>query len=119
MRRELPAYLWDVRQACDDIFTFTRDVSYQQYEQNVMIHAAVERMFEIIGEALRQLADHFPAKVERIDEYRRFIDFRNVLAHQYSFIVHGVVWDVIQSRLSNLREQVAVWLIELDPEAQL
>ena len=48
-----------------------------------MARSAVERQFEIIGEALGQLARLDPAMAERITDFRRVIAFRNILVHGY------------------------------------
>jgi uncharacterized protein with HEPN domain len=43
-----------------------------------MMQAAVERQFEIIGEATAQLAKIDVASAELIPDYRRLIAFRNL-----------------------------------------
>jgi uncharacterized protein with HEPN domain len=48
-----------------------------------MLRSAVERQFEIIGEALSQLAKIDPAVAARIPDLRRIVGFRNVLIHGY------------------------------------
>lgn len=54
MPRSLRAYLWDIEQAADDILSFTQGKQLHDYETDSMLRAAVERNFEIIGEALSQ-----------------------------------------------------------------
>ncbi len=63
---------------------------------------ATERSFEIIGEALTRLARSFPEIAERIPEYRRVIDFRNVLAHGYDVVDPRLVFDLATTRLPTL-----------------
>ena len=46
------AYLFDIKQACDEIANFTRRMDYEEYSGNPMVKAAVERKFLMIGEAL-------------------------------------------------------------------
>ena len=48
-----------------------------------MLRAAVEREFEIIGEAMTQLAKVDETVADRISHHERIIAFRNVLIHQY------------------------------------
>lgn len=54
MPRSLRAYLWDIEQAASDILTFTSGKQLSDYETHAMLRAAVERNFEVIGEALSQ-----------------------------------------------------------------
>jgi len=56
-QRELKLYLWDIRGAGEDILRFTQGKELADYLQDAMLRAAVERKFEIIGEALSQ-AEH-------------------------------------------------------------
>jgi uncharacterized protein with HEPN domain len=55
MRREPRAYLWDVREAADTILEFTRGLGLDDYLADRKLRSAVERQFEILGEALNQL----------------------------------------------------------------
>ncbi|MCC5914987.1 MAG: DUF86 domain-containing protein [Balneolaceae bacterium] len=66
---------------------------------------AIEREFEIIGEALYRLEKVEPDKLaDRIPEYRKIIDFRNILAHGYDIIDEAVVWDFVQNKVPKLLE---------------
>jgi len=47
---------------------------------------AVERSFEIIGEALNRVKKIDPETLEKIHEHRSIISFRNILAHAYDGI---------------------------------
>lgn len=55
MSRDPRAFLWDVSTASQDIVAFTQAMSVAEYVSNKLIQAAVERKFEVIGEALNQL----------------------------------------------------------------
>jgi len=52
MRRDPRAWLWDVHNGAGLILAFTQDKSLDDYLCDVMLRSAVERQFEIIGEAL-------------------------------------------------------------------
>ena len=45
------AYLWDMQRAAERIVRFTAGRSFDDYLADEMLSAAVERQFEIIGEA--------------------------------------------------------------------
>jgi len=68
--------------------------------------AAVERKFEVIGEALnriRRLDDSF---VVTIPEYERIIGFRNVISHGYDIVDPEIVWDAVRNHLPGLHHKV-------------
>ncbi len=75
-----------------------------------MLRAAVERQFEIIGEALAQLARVDAAVAERISDYRRIISFRNILIHGYADVDNGLVWDIVETKLPPLQRDIALLL---------
>jgi uncharacterized protein with HEPN domain len=56
MQRDPRAFLWDVREAALAIQTFTTGLDAAAYENNAMVQAAVERKFEVIGEAMNQIS---------------------------------------------------------------
>ena len=51
MERDPRAYLWDVQQAANAIDQFIAGLDATGYAGNALVRAAVERQFEIIGEA--------------------------------------------------------------------
>ena len=106
MQLEHAKYLYDIQYASGLLADFVQGKTWQDYETNAMLRAAVERQFEIIGEALTQLAKRDTALVRRISEYRSIIAFRNVLIHGYAQVDDTLVWDVVQTRLPALRQQV-------------
>lgn len=71
-----------------------------------MLRAAVERQFEIIGEALRRLLTEDPSTATRISEHARIIAFRNILAHGYADIDDRIVWGIVESNLPSLLAEV-------------
>lgn len=54
------------------------------YHADDLVRAAVERQFEVIGEALAQLARHSPDIVTEVPHWREAIGFHNVLIHGYA-----------------------------------
>ena len=86
MRPDPRKYLWDAVAACDLVRSFTAGKSYVDYEADALLRSGVERQFEIIGEALTQLARLDSALASRIGEYRRIIAFRNILVDRKSVV---------------------------------
>ncbi len=60
MRRKSAKWLDDIRASAALILRFTHDKSLEDYQADPLLQAAVERHFEIIGEAMNRLARHDP-----------------------------------------------------------
>lgn len=110
MRLEAKKYLYDIRQAAGEVAEFTTGKQFSDYERDPMLRAAVERKFEIIGEALAQLARLDEVLATRISEYRRIISFRNILIHGYTEVDDRLVWDIVEVKLPTLRREVEALL---------
>lgn len=111
MRLEAKKYLYDIQQAALRIAEFTSGKRLDDYRTDPMLRSAVERQFEIIGEALAQLAKLDDALVRRISEHRRIIAFRNILIHGYAEVDDRLVWDIIESKLPILRRETEALLL--------
>jgi len=98
--------LHDVLQAARDIEAYTKGLDHAAYIANDMVQAAVERKFEIIGEALSRLARSKASVLERISDHARIIGFRNIIAHGYDAVDHEIVWEAVRSYLPKLRQEV-------------
>ena len=109
---EVRKYLYDIRQACALLHEFTTGKTVADYASQAMLQSAVERQFEIIGEALRQMFRRDASLAVRISDHRRIIAFRNRLIHGYADIDHEVVWGVLETSLPILRLEVEVLLSE-------
>jgi len=75
------AYLWDAREAADAILGFVAGVDLDTYAAKSLLHSAVERKFEVIGEALNQLSKTDPALAARVPGLAQIVAFRNLLIH--------------------------------------
>lgn len=115
MDRDPRAYLWDVQQAANAIEEFIAGLDAEGYAQNALVQAAVERQFEIIGEALNQLSKVSPELARQVPNLRGIIGFRNVLIHGYAAIDDARVWQITERSLPDLRKAVSTLLAELGP----
>ena len=113
MQRDPRAFLWDVREAALAIQTFTAGMDLATYAANEMAQSAAERKFEIIGEALNQLAKLDPALAARIPDLPQIVAFRNHLIHGYATVNVSTVWNVMQNALPPLIDIVQSLLGEL------
>ncbi|MDP4013209.1 MAG: DUF86 domain-containing protein [Candidatus Nanopelagicales bacterium] len=65
MQLEVRKCLYDIQQAATALREFTAGKTFADYTCEAMLRAAVERQFEIIGEALAQLARRDEEVAER------------------------------------------------------
>jgi uncharacterized protein with HEPN domain len=106
MQHEVRKYLFDIAQAAGEIQMFTRDLAYTQYMTDAKTQAAVERKFEIIGEALNRIKRLAPDILAAIPQHQRIIGFRNVISHGYDIVDPELVWDAIRNHLPVLKSVV-------------
>jgi uncharacterized protein with HEPN domain len=79
-----------------------------------MLRSAVERQFEVIGEALSQALRCDPKLGTRISNTARIIAFRNRLIHGYASISNEVVWGVLEANLPTLTREADALLCEAE-----
>lgn len=106
MRPEELKLLVDIRNALEEIREFTAGMDFGAYRIDAKCRAAVERKFEIIGEACMRLRDRFPEPFSKIDCGSQIIGFRNRLIHGYDNVDDAIVWDVVTRKLPELTVQV-------------
>lgn len=106
LRDEDLKLLHDVEQAARRIIEFTRDKTRNDYLNETLLRAAVERQFEIIGEAINRLQRDNLALATGIRDYRKIIAFRNLLVHGYDVVSHETVWEAVEDKIPLLLDDV-------------
>jgi uncharacterized protein with HEPN domain len=99
--------LLDVREAGQSILQHTAGKSLAQYSADRFFRRAVEREFEIVGEALKRIDQIDPPTATRISELRRIVDFRNRIIDGYDTVDDAVVWGIVEKHLPLLIKEVA------------
>lgn len=102
MQRDARTILLDAIASGDRIESWTRAITREAFFADRRTQAAVEREFEIIGEALTRLRRVFPTIAAQVPELREVIDFRNLLSHGYDAVDLRVVWSLARHELSAL-----------------
>ena len=106
MPRDLRKTCFDILQAVKEIEEFTKGKTLADYQTNRMLKLAVERDYEIIGEALRRMETDAPEKFLQVRNGRKIIDFRNILAHGYDAVADEIVWSITQNNLQVLKIEI-------------
>jgi uncharacterized protein with HEPN domain len=107
MPHSINKLLIDIRIACEEIIGFCSGKSFEAFLEDRLLQLALEREFEIIGEALVRLERLDEAKLsQRIPEYRKIIGFRNLVAHGYDTIDDAALWDLANNHVPELLSKV-------------
>ena len=106
MNADAAKLLWDAQRAAHRIERYTSSKSFLDYDADDFLRSAVERQFEIIGEALGSLRRRDPVTAALIVELPRIVAFRNLLIHGYATVDHQIVWGVIEADLSGLLQTI-------------
>lgn len=115
MPPEIRKYLFDILEACDRLRLFTFGKTFEDYAADILLQSAVERQFEIAGEALSQALRLDPRLAERIRDAARIVAFRNRLIHGYANVSSVLVWGILEADLLTLRTDVTTLLDEVEP----
>jgi len=106
MNDETRKNLIDTLQAAEEIQGFVCGMDFKAYQNNAVTKRAVERDFEIVGEALNRIKNTDSELLEKISEHRRIIGFRNILIHGYDIVDETIVWQAVTKHLPILIREV-------------
>ncbi|HPC94680.1 MAG TPA: DUF86 domain-containing protein [Sedimentisphaerales bacterium] len=112
MQLEASKCLFDVADASRKIQDFTRGMTYERDSADGMVQAAVERKFEIIGEALSRPKRLDSSLLDAVPACQRIIGFRNVISHGYDIVDPELVWDAIRTHLPAIQKALENLLVE-------
>jgi len=99
MKEEARKNLIDALQAAEEIQDFVRGMDFKAYQSKPVTRRAVERDFEIIGEALNRIKCTGDELLEKISEHHRIIGFRKILIHGYDIVDEAIVWQAVTNHL--------------------
>ena len=109
MQDNIKKYLYDILVSANSIFEYLGDKrDFSIYENNKQLRRAVEREFEIIGEAtnrILKLENNFPLK-----NAERIISLRNYVIHGYDKVDNVIIWGIISRDLPKLKDEVELLL---------
>ena len=102
---EIKKYLFDINESIDSIEKYLGDKhDFKIYLANKMLRRAVEREFEIIGEAMSRI-ERLDSKLE-ISGKKQIINMRNRVIHGYDKIDDKIVWGTIIRHLPTLKSEI-------------
>lgn len=105
MNLEIKKYLFDIQESIDSIEKYLGNKrDFKVYVADKMLRRAIEREFEIIGEAM--------SRIEKLDSTlnisskRQIISMRNRVIHGYDKIDNEIIWGTIVRHLPTLKLEI-------------
>jgi len=106
MDDKIRKFLLDISESIDSIENYLGDKrDFNIYMSNKMMRRAVEREFEIIGEAMNRI-DNLDSTLE-ISSKKQIISMRNRVIHGYDKIDDEIVWGTIVRHLPVLKKEIS------------
>ena len=93
--RDWELYIDDILKECDNIRLFTKNISFEEFTQNIEKVYAVAKAFENIGEAVKNIPKEITSKYPQIP-WSEVAKIRNILTHHYFGLDDKVLWDTLE-----------------------
>ena len=105
MTKQELKYLVDVQLFIEELETFfPNEKRFENFYNNILLRRAVERMFEVIGEAIKNyknLNQEF-----EIAHSKEIIGLRNIIAHAYDSVDYPKLWAIVINHIPQLKKEI-------------
>ena len=105
MEIEIKKYLFDIQESIDSIEKYLGEKrDFKVYSADKMLRRAIEREFEIIGEAMNRIEKLDPTL--NISSKKKIINMHNRVIHGYDKIDDELIWGTIVRHLPLLKIEI-------------
>ena len=110
--RDYRLYLEDISSEWKNIKRFTKDVTYEEFTDNLEKVYAVVKAFENIGEAVKNIPKDITQNYPEIP-WSEIAKMRDVLTHHYFGVDDKVLWDTLDEEFDRFEDTVNLILKNL------
>lgn len=105
MNRRVKKYLFDILSCISELENLVNEVqSLENLENQSVAKRAFERLFEVIGEATRNLlSEQGDIPISNTD---KIIGMRNIIAHGYDLVNYRLLWQTYIEQIPILKEEI-------------
>jgi uncharacterized protein with HEPN domain len=106
MEKQIKIYLSDILDSIKEIESYFIDkkLDFFEFSRDIRTKRAVERNFEIIGEAVNRILKINPEV--QLSGSRHIVDLRNIIIHNYDNISYEIIWGIIIKHIPILKNEV-------------
>jgi len=113
MKKDIGVYFEDILDSIEKIKEYTKNLSEKKFYQSFSIQDAVLMRLAVIGESANKIPSNIRKKSEEIP-WRKIINLRNIIVHDYSNINMARIWKIIKKDLLIFEGQIKNLLDKLN-----
>ncbi len=98
-------YVEDMLQACIEVEIVIKNINYDEFKIDKLRLRAIERLFEIIGEAANRIPKELQLKYTEIP-WKNIIGMRNIIIHTYESVDSLTLWEAAKQDLPVLTKEL-------------
>ena len=99
-------YLRHIQIEVEFLLSSSSGRTFRDFQADEVLTRAFVRSLEIIGEATKKLPNSFRASHPEV-AWRAMAGMRDRLIHDYMGVDYELVWDVVQTSIPELHDQIA------------
>lgn len=106
--------LQHINKCITDLEQILKDVSADSFYRNSEKKYAVERILEIIGEAVNKISAETLKKSGEPIPWRDVVDFRNLITHEYFRVDYTIVYKIATEEIPKIKSAIQFLIKQLE-----
>ena len=105
--KDISLFFDDIIHSINRILSYTQELQYEDFINDLKTQDAVLRNLEIIGEAVKSIPEDIQNDATEIP-WKSIVGMRDIIVHRYFGVDLGIIWETIQSKLNPLNEAIII-----------
>jgi uncharacterized protein with HEPN domain len=111
MQPDPRVHVQDCLNMCEEIRTYSKGMTYNDFVTSILIQRACERCFDIIEEALNRFRKDSPEFTAKIGSFSELFGFHDKNLHNYDTVDSTVVWTAMTESIPRFQEILRILLL--------